>query len=701
MSIEKVKVQTTGSSYSLPYRFSSNKLTYDCGQTLQVSAEFGGGSWTIGRQAYGKEANEGYSSVTCYSGFSDSNRFGLGCGAFLYVKPTGSSSYYLIDEDFYYITWGRNTQSETSTDDTTWTLATNETVSFTFTIPDYAYNGQPLYLAICDCVIDTASYSTIDYYLMSDPRSPTNFKSSYSGNYFSLTSIGTCSRANTMSTVSVNYPSFTCSSKAIVSIPTVKNAYKMELQKSTDNGTNWTKIYETSTSTSMTDNATWSIKDLANNTNVDAIFSCPPPIPDQSINVSDATVPTKYRAIYTGTSDNTVTGSSNLEILDLSLPTGSIPDIESYSGRTAETFSITNTTITDLSRISFKEMFARTSLPNTIQTCTNGVLQYSVQALDKNNSLETNLGNYFILPNADYEYRIYPILDGSTDYMSTDNSAYQHFNYTKSTTKLKMTRPIEMGSVQPTKIKLLLNPSIDKLPSGATLTFYVANNGNDDNIAWEELPSSCLGTTSSPDCDIYYFTNESKTADTWKVMVKVVADRGTASTEVTLKSIIVVINGGEVDNRPSGYKYLTNVVLDTAATTVDLEIPPGYRKYKIIGNIINAHSGGNPRIRLNNITSGYNCYYVYMSDSTTNSGSYNYIMCDTTTYIGDSPQFELDLFCYNSKWYGTMTAIGSKGASNSHGVLSLTSDLNTINIINNMAQYPMQPGTEFTVLGVD
>lgn len=698
MSINTVKVQTTGSSYTLPYGFSSNKLIYDCGQTLNVSVRIKN-TFTIGNQAYTKQANGGYYKVTYSGGFSDSS-FKLGFGAFLYVKPTDSSSYYLIGEDCNYTNSATNTQSETSTD-TTWTinLTDGQTLSFAFTIPDYAYNGQPLYLVICPGVVDGPSSSITDYYFTSDPRNPKSGSFSSSSEYFPLTSIGTCSRANTISTISVNYPSFTCSSKAIVSIPTVKNAYKMELQKSTDNGTNWTKIYETSTSTSMTDNATWSIKDLANNTNVDAVFSCPPPIPDQSINVSDATVPTKYRAIYTGTSDNTVTGSSNLEILDLSLPTGSIPDIESYSGRTAETFSITNTTITDLSRISFKEMFARTSLPNTIQTCANGVLQYSVQALDENNSLETNLGNYFILPNADYEYRIYPILDGSTDYMSTDNSTYQHFNYTKSTTKLEMTRPIEMGAVQPTKIKLLLNPSIDKLPSGATLTFYVANNGNDENIAWEELPYSCLGTAASPDCDIYYFTNESKTADTWKVMVKAVADKGIASTEVTLKSIIVVINGGEADNRPSGYKYLNNVILDSTAAEVNLEMPQGYRKYKIIGNIINAYEGGNPYIRLNNITSGYDGYYVYRSSSTTNGDNYNNKMCDTTTSIGECPQFELDLFCYDSKWYGTMTAIGGGGASNSHGVLALTSDLNTINIIG--GRYPMQPGTEFTILGVD
>lgn len=560
-----------------------------------------------------------------------------------------------------------------------------------------------MYLVICPGVVNSPYNSITNYYFKSNPGRPESGPFFPGSESLPLTSIGTCSRANTMSTISVNYPSFTCSSKAIVSIPTVKNAYKMELQKSTDNGTSWTKIYETSTSTSMTDDATWSIKNLYTDTNVDAVFSCPPPIPDQSINVSDATVPTKYRAIYTGTSDNTATGSSNLEILDLSLPTGSIPDIESYSGRTAETFSITNTTITDLSRISFKEMFVRTSLPNTIQTCTNGVLQYSVQALDENNSLETNLGNYFILPNADYEYRIYPILDGSTDYVSTDNSTYEYFNYTKSTTKLEMTRPIEMGSVQPTKIKLLLNPSINALPSGATLTVYVANNGNDENIAWEELPSSCLGNSVSPNRDIYYFTNESKTADTWKVMVKVVADKGTASTEVILKSITVVINGGEVDNRPSGYKYLTNVVLDAAAMTVDLEIPQGYRKYKIIGNIFNTDSTGNPYIRLNNIASGYDGYYVYMSGSTTNGTNYSYRMCDTTTEIGEWPQFELDLFYYNnsSKWYGTMTAIGNAGASHSQGRLSLTSDLNTVNIISGSTYHPMQPGTEFTILGVD
>ena len=75
MSINTVKVQTTGSSYSLPYGFSSNKLIYDCGQTLQVSARFRGGSWTIGNQAYGRGENGGYASVTCYSGFSDDSRF--------------------------------------------------------------------------------------------------------------------------------------------------------------------------------------------------------------------------------------------------------------------------------------------------------------------------------------------------------------------------------------------------------------------------------------------------------------------------------------------------------------------------------------------------------------------------------------------------------------------------------------------------
>ena len=90
-----------------------------------------------------------------------------------------------------------------------------------------------------------------------------------------------------------------------------------------------------------------------------------------------------------------------------------------------------------------------------------------------------------------------------------------------------------------------------------------------------------------------------------------------------------------------------------------------------------------------------------MSDTTINYDNYSSKMCDTTYKIGKLPQFELDLFYYNSKWYGTMTAIGSSGASHSHGVLSLTSDLNTINIISGSTYHPMQPGTEFTILGVD
>ena len=665
---------------------------FDCGNSFNIQVTIDPGTFSGGTSFYRhhlNNASQPYTGVAVSGGISGDD-YTVGVGCFLYIKAN-DGEYYLINESAKKLS--NCTYDESMTD---WVTSSQETIYFDFTVPEYVPNGASLYFALCDGYVHNAHGNQAQYfYFTTNPVEATNF--SQADNKFGLTTVSSCTRANTMTNVTLSYPSFTCSSYAKVSIPKIQNAYKMELYRSTDNGNSWSKIHETSTSTSMTAAATWTITDKSAGS-VSVSLNCPPPIPAQSISVSDTNVPCKYKTIYYGSTENTVTGSNLLEILDLTMPTANpIPNISSYSNRTAETFSITNTTITDLSRISFKEMFARTSLPGTTQPCVADTLEYDVQALDENNSLETNLGNYFLLPNANYEYRIYPLLDGSTAYKSTANNAYQKFNYTKSTTKLEMTRPIEMGSIQPTKIKLLLNPSIDNLPSGATLTFYVANNGNDENIVWEELPSSCLGTTANPDCDIYYFTNESKTADTWKVMVKVVADKGSASSQVTLKSLVVVINGGEADDRPSGYKYLTNVILDATATTVNLEMPQGYRKYKIIGNIVNTDKRGNPYVRLNSLTKTYDTYCYYNGSETTKTDRFCYV----NTSSGKCPQFEMELFCYNSKWYGSMKAIGDDGFSNSHSIMPITGELSTINLICDSATYPMQPGTEFTILGVD
>ena len=166
MSINTVKVQTTGSSYSLPYGPSSDKLIYDCGQTLNVSVNIKK-NFTIGDQVYKKSANGGYFEAT-YPVESSDNSFKLGFGAFLYVKPTNSSSYYLIGEDCNY------TNSATNTNETTWNinLTDGDTLSFTFTIPDYAYNGQPLYLAISPGVVENPYTLITDYYFTSNPGRP-------------------------------------------------------------------------------------------------------------------------------------------------------------------------------------------------------------------------------------------------------------------------------------------------------------------------------------------------------------------------------------------------------------------------------------------------------------------------------------------------------------------------------------------------
>jgi hypothetical protein len=69
-------------------------------------------------------------------------------------------------------------------------------------------------------------------------------------------------------------------------------------------------------------------------------------------------------------------------------------------------------------------------------------------------------------------------------------------------------------------------------PTGCILTVLASNNGNDANPVWQDISGS-LGSKA-------YFSNETKTADTWGVQFHVKLERGTA----TLPCYITSVGGG-------------------------------------------------------------------------------------------------------------------------------------------------------------
>lgn len=569
-----------------------------------------------------------------------------------------------------------------------------------FQIPGYLANGESLYVSLYTSYTgDFLAYTYDDGVFKK--RNGTIYRTiiPVSNKAF----LGKCVRNYTIPSYSISYPAFTNSKYAKVSLPSVLNTYKSELYQSTDNGSNWSLVETKTSANSITTNSSWTIT-LNDGTKTTATFACAPPVPAWTKTVSSNTLSTKYKAIYYASSSNKLekVGTSNMEILDLTMPSN--PVISNYSdfnNRTPETFSIAKTTITDLTRLSFTEYFYKTSLPKTTQQGQAGVTSYQVQALDDNNSLTTNFGNYFEIPNDSYQYRIAPKLDGSVNYKSSTNNTYEIFKYTKATSKIDMTRSIEMGTVQPKKIKILVNPIKTTFPAGSTVTFYVANNGNDENIIWEELPYDCIGSASEPKVNELEFSNNTKTADTWKVMLRIVADKGTATTDFYLKTVTVVINGGS-DATQNAYSVLNHVVLDENATSVQIDVPEGYNRYKLIGNIINTNKSGNPYIRVNGLSSGYDTIITYIASGTlTDTTSTTSAGFSAYTNSGKCPMFECDLFNYNTTWYISCHGDADLGDSKSHSMITLANGLQNITLTCSSNSYPMQAGTEFTLMGVE
>ncbi len=522
----------------------------------------------------------------------------------------------------------------------------------------------------------------------------------------------------TMKQSNISYPTFCNSSKAYVTAPKVINSTSVVLYRSIDNGANWTQIYQKNNSTYNTidETNTWDVycddEDGNNYAKRQLKFNSIPPI-TLSYKDSDAINQTlttthgiKYKAVYTalgsnGTSNATTfetAPSTEMQVLDLTLPnTITFSEKESYFKSSGQTYSIKKTTISDTTRIKFRHLFKHTNLPNiTVPGSSTDLQDYPDR--------ETNMGKWLTTPNGTYEYQIVPILDGSECYTSSIGQKYEKINFVKAGHKLEAIRPIEMGSNKPVKIKLLTTPGKTEFPSGASVKFYVANNGNDSNIAWEELPNSCIGTPSNPNVDQFQFSNTTKTADTWKVMIKVVADKNTATIDFKLNNFTVIINGGEKDTSIPGYKYIANTVLTENATSVRIDIPQGYKKIRIEGymtTVGDTNTGYD--IAVNGITSYSNnklrTVLLKGSSPWTNSA-------DSTVFLnipssgGAYNHLTLDLFNDGTRWIGSLLSIGDKGLGASHNRIELANGLSYITLACDASGY-MAKNTEITIMGVD
>ena len=520
-----------------------------------------------------------------------------------------------------------------------------------------------------------------------------------------------------MTTPNLTYPSFCNSSKAVIYAPEVINSTSVVLYRSIDNGTNWTKIYnkDNNTTNNVDESVRWSIKVYDSNYNSNykmLTLNAIPPITlsyqdTDAINQSLTTTHgIKYKAVYTalgsnGTSNATtleVAPSTEMQVMDLTLPgTMTFAEKADYFKSTGQTYSITKTTVADITRIKFRHLFKHTSLPNT-------TVPGSSTDLQDYPDRETNMGQWLTTPNGTYEYQIVPILDGSECYTSSIGQKYEKINFVKAGHKLEAIRPIEMGSNKPIKIKLLTTPSKTEFPSGASVKFYVANNGNDSNIAWEELPNSCIGTPSNPNVDQFQFSNTTKTADTWKVMIKIVADKNTATTDFKLNNFTVIINGGEKDTSVPGYKYIANTILTENATSVRIDIPQGYKKIRIEGYMTptgETNTGYN--ITVNGITSytdnKMRTVLLQGSSPWTNSAN-STVFLNIPIGGGAYNHLTLDLFNDGIRWIGSLLSIGDKGLGASHNRIKLTDGLSYITLSCAASGY-MAKNTEITIMGVD
>lgn len=146
-----------------------------------------------------------------------------------------------------------------------------------------------------------------------------------------------------------------------------------------------------------------------------------------------------------------------------------------------------------------------------VESIDNTTVRSYVATLGTSNTFSVTNETWLKLSNDSHTMQI-----KATD--SFGNVSTRNYTFTKSVNSftIQNTTPYQSDS-RPTRIKISVTRSI---PTESDFKVYVCNNGYDTSPTWEEATSSVTGGL------VHIFENETKTAATWGVVIKVVVTRG-------------------------------------------------------------------------------------------------------------------------------------------------------------------------------
>lgn len=114
----------------------------------------------------------------------------------------------------------------------------------------------------------------------------------------------------------------------------------------------------------------------------------------------------------------------------------------------------------------------------------------------------------------------------ATDSMGAETKRVLTFS--KNVTRVALVTDTQPAAQMPMKAIVNLQ---GKFPTGCELTVEICNNGNDVNPSWENITFKALNMQK------HFFRNQTKTAETWGVALRVTLDRGTATGDCCISSI--------------------------------------------------------------------------------------------------------------------------------------------------------------------
>lgn len=142
--------------------------------------------------------------------------------------------------------------------------------------------------------------------------------------------------------------------------------------------------------------------------------------------------------------------------------------------------------------------------------------------LGDTNELEITADQWLKLLNGDHALTI-----TATD--AKNESTVRTLSFDKAMHSVEFEQTVAMAADDmPTKALVNIQGSF---PTGSTLQVWICNNGNDAEPTWEDITTKALTSQK------HFFTNQTKTAASWGVKIKVKLLRGSAEGDCYIQSV--------------------------------------------------------------------------------------------------------------------------------------------------------------------